>query len=148
MLSIGPVTFSTTCTPLASLFRLRFNTGSIRTGLVTLGVAAGLTLVWGGYKRHGRPWRYLSEVLTGGGIVILYLSVYGAFAYYHLVDQRTAFVFLAILVVEAHLLAMAYDARPVAILALAGGFLVPLLLSTGRDQYGVLFTYIGILDLG
>jgi uncharacterized membrane protein len=117
-------------------------------GRVTLGVMAGLTLVWGGYKRHGRSWRYLSEVLTGGGIVILYLSVYGAFAYYHLVDQRTAFVFLAILVVEAHLLALEYDAPSIAVLALAGGFLAPLLLSTGRDQYRVLFTYIGILDLG
>jgi uncharacterized membrane protein len=121
-------------------------------GRVTLGVAAGLTLVWAGYKRHGRDalraLRYLSEVLTGGGIVILYLSVYGAFAYYHLVDQRTAFIFLAILVAEAHLLAMRYDARSIAVLALTGGFLVPLLLSTGRDQYGVLFTYIGILDLG
>jgi uncharacterized membrane protein len=121
-------------------------------GRVTLGVAAGLTLVWGGYKRHGRDalraLRYLSEVLTGGGIVILYLSVYGAFAYYHLVDQRTAFIFLAILVAEAHLLALRYDARSIAVLALTGGFLVPLLLSTGRDQYRVLFTYIGILDLG
>jgi uncharacterized membrane protein len=117
-------------------------------GRVTLGVAAGLTLVWGGYQRHGSRWRYLSEVLTGGGITILYLSVYGAFAYYHLVDQRTAFIFLAILVVEAHLLAMAYNAPSIAVLALAGGFLVPLLLSTGRDQYRVLFTYIGILDLG
>ena len=121
-------------------------------GRVTLGVAAGLTLVWGGYKRHGRGTlrarRYLSEALTGGGIVILYLSVYGAFAYYHLVDQRTAFIFLAILVAEAHLLAMEYDAPSIAVLALAGGFLVPLLLSTGRDNYRVLFTYIGILDLG
>jgi uncharacterized membrane protein len=117
-------------------------------GRVTMGVAAGLTLVWAGHQRRSHGWRYLSQVLTGGGIVILYLSVYGAFAYYHLVDQRTAFVFLAILVAEAHLLAMEYDARSIAVLALAGGFLVPLLLSTGRDQYRVLFTYIGILDLG
>lgn len=117
-------------------------------GRVTLGVVAGLTLVWAGYKRHGLRWRYLSEVLTGGGIVILYLSVYGAFAYYHLVDQRTAFIFLAILVAEAHLLAMRYRAPSIAVLALVGGFLVPLLLSTGRDNYRVLFTYIGILDLG
>jgi uncharacterized membrane protein len=117
-------------------------------GRVTLGVAAGLTLVWGGYKRHGRRWRYLSEVLTGGGVVILYLSVYGALAYYHLVNQRTAFIFLAILVAEAHLLALRYRAPSIAVLALVGGFLVPLLLSTGRDNYPVLFTYIGILDLG
>jgi len=117
-------------------------------GRVTMGIAAGLTLVWTGYRLRSRQSRYLSQILTGGGIVILYLSVYGAFAYYHLVDQRTAFVFLAILVAEAHLLAMAYDAPPIAVLAVAGGFLAPLLLSNGRDQYRILFTYIAILDLG
>jgi uncharacterized membrane protein len=117
-------------------------------GRVTFGVVAGLTFVWGGYKRQGRRWHYLSQALTSGGIVILYLSVYGAFAYYHLVDQRTAFIFLAILVAEAHLLALRYRAPAIAILALLGGFLVPLLLSTGHDNYPVLFTYIGILDLG
>src|SRR5207302_1610973 len=90
----------------------------------------------------------LSQILTGGGIVILYLSVYAAFSYYHLVDQRSAFVFLVILVAEAHLLALAYNARPIAVTALLGGFLVPILLTTGRDQYAVLFAYIGVLDVG
>ncbi len=117
-------------------------------GRVTLGVCVGLTFIWGGYRRHGRRWRYLSQVLTGGGIVILYLSVYGAFAYYHLLDQRAAFVFLAILVAEAHLLALTYRAPSISVLALAGGLLVPVLLSTGHDNYVALFTYIVILDLG
>ncbi len=117
-------------------------------GRVAIGVIAGLAFAWAGFDRHRKGWRYLSQVLTGGGVVILYLSVYSAFGYYHLVDQRTAFVFLVILVAEAHLLAMAYDARSIAIMALVGGFLAPILLSTGRDQYRVLFSYIGVLDLG
>jgi uncharacterized membrane protein len=117
-------------------------------GRVILGIAASLALVWLGHDRHRRRWRYLSQVLTGGGIAILYLSIYGAFGYYHLIDQRGAFIFLAIIVAEAFLLAAAYDAPSIAIMALAGGFLVPVLLSTGRDQYGTLFAYILLLDLG
>jgi uncharacterized membrane protein len=117
-------------------------------GRVTLGVVAGFILVLAGHERHRKGWRYLSQVLTAGGITVLYLAVYGAFGYYHLIDQRSAFVFLAIIVAEAHLLALAYDAPSIAVMALAGGFLAPLLLSTGRDQYRVLFTYIGVLDLG
>ena len=117
-------------------------------GRVMLGVAASLTLVWLGHDRHRKQWRYLSQVLTGGGIAILYLSIYGAFGYYHLIDQRGAFIFLAIVVAEAFLLAAAYDAPSIAVMALAGGFLVPVLLSTGRDQYATLFTYIVLLDLG
>jgi uncharacterized membrane protein len=117
-------------------------------GRVTIGVAVGLGLACAGYDRHRRGWRYLAQVLTGGGIIVLYLSVYGAFAYYHLVGSRSAFIALVILVAEAHLLALAYRARAIAIMALAGGFLVPILLSTGHDQYAVLFTYIVVLDLG
>jgi uncharacterized membrane protein len=117
-------------------------------GRVTLGVAAGFAMVLAGYERHRKGWRYLSQILTAGGTAVLYLSVYGAFGYYHLIDQRSAFVFLAIIVAEAHLLALAYNAPSIAVMALAGGFLSPLLLSTGRDQYRVLFTYIGVLDLG
>ncbi|HLJ45072.1 MAG TPA: DUF2339 domain-containing protein [Bryobacteraceae bacterium] len=117
-------------------------------GRVTMGVLGGLTLAWGGLNRHRKGWRYLSQILTGGGIAVLYLSVYGAFGYYHLIDQRAAFVFLAIIVAEGYLLSLAYNARSIAIMALAGGFLVPILLSTGRDQYRFLFTYITALDLG
>jgi len=117
-------------------------------GRVTLGVVTGFMLVWAGHERYRKGWRYLSQVLTAGGITVLYLSVYGAFGYYHLIDQRSAFVFLAIIVAEAHLLALAYNAPSIAVMALVGGFLAPLLLSTGRDQYRVLFTYIGVLDLG
>lgn len=117
-------------------------------GRVTIGVAVGLAMAWGGLERHRKGWRYLAQILTGGGITILYLSVYGAFGYYHLLGARAAFVALVILVAEAHLLALSYNARAVAVMALVGGFLVPVLLSTGRDQYAVLFTYMGILDLG
>ncbi len=117
-------------------------------GRVTLGVLGGLALAWGGLNRHRKGWRYLSQILTGGGIAVLYLSVYGAFGYYHLIDQRAAFAFLAIIVAEGYLLSLAYDARSIAIMALVGGFLVPILLSTGRDQYRFLFTYITALDLG
>ena len=117
-------------------------------GRVTLGLAGGLAFVWLGHGRYRKGWRYLSQILIGGGVGILYLSVYGAFGYYHLIDQRWAFVFLAILVAEAQLAALGYGSPSISVMALVGGFLVPLLLSTGRDQYRVLFTYIGVLDLG
>ena len=117
-------------------------------GRVVLGIVVGLAFTAAGYDRHRKDWRYLRDVLTGGGVTILYLSIYGAFAYYHLIDQSTAFLFLAIIVVEGHLLALTYRARSIAVMALIGGYLVPVLLSTGHDQYVVLFTYITLLDIG
>jgi len=117
-------------------------------GRVTIGVLTGLGFAYVGLERYRKGWRYLSQVLTGGGITILYLSVFAAFGYYHLVPQSTAFAFLVILVALAHLLAVAYDAKAIAVMALVGGFLTPMLLSTGHDQYRVLFGYIAILDIG
>jgi uncharacterized membrane protein len=117
-------------------------------GRVAIGVAAGITLTVIGFRFHLRRWRVFSQILTGGGVVLLYLSVYAAFAYYHLATQQAAFVFLAILVAETACLALLYDAPAIAVVGLIGGFLNPLLLHSDRDQYVSLFAYITLLDVG
>ena len=80
--------------------------------------------------------------------MLLYLSVYAAFGYYHLVGQKTAFVFLLILIAETAALALMYNAPAIAIMALIGGFLNPVLLSSDRDQYQSFFAYLVVLDVG
>ena len=117
-------------------------------GRVAIGVIAGVTMTVFGFKYHRRGWRIFSQILTGGGVVLLYLSVYAAFGYYHLATQKAAFLFLGILIAEAAVLALLYNAPAIAIMALIGGFLTPLLLHSGRDQYVSLFGYIAALDLG
>jgi len=116
-------------------------------GRVAIGVAAGLGLTLLGFKYHRRGWRIFSQILTAGGIVLVYLSVYAAFGYYHLLTQKAAFVYLIILVAQAAGLAILYDARAIAMMALIGGFLAPVLLRSDRDQYRTLFGYLAILDV-
>jgi uncharacterized membrane protein len=48
----------------------------------------------------------------------------------------------------AVLLSVRYDALAIAVLGLIGGFLTPVLLSTGRDNQVGLFTYVALLDAG
>ena len=117
-------------------------------GRVTIGVTAGIALTVLGFRYHQRQWRVFSQILTGGGVVLLYLSAYASFAYYHLASQKAAFVYMAILIVEAAGLALLYKAPAIAIMALIGGFLVPALLRSDRDQYGSFFSYIAGLDIG
>ena len=117
-------------------------------GRVSIGVAAGVTMAVLGFRYHLRGWRVFSQILSAGGVVLLYLSAYAAFGYYHLVPQKAAFIFLVILVAEAAGLALVYNAPAIAIMALVGGFLTPLLLHSDRDQYWSLFGYIIALDLG
>ena len=117
-------------------------------GRVAIGVAAGVSMTVAGYRYHRRGWRIFSQILSAGGVVLLYLSVYAAFGYYHLATQKAAFAFLAILVAEAAGLALLYNAPAIAIMALIGGFLSPILLRSDRDQYRSLFGYIAALDGG
>lgn len=117
-------------------------------GRVAIGVTAGISVTVVGYRYYLRGWRIFSQILTACGIVLLYLSVYAAFGYYHLATQKVAFTFLTVLIAEAGILAILYEAPAIAIMALIGGFLAPVLLRSDRDQYRSLFGYIALLDVG
>src|SRR5215216_1760495 len=117
-------------------------------GRVGIGITLGIAMCLAGYRYQQRGWRLFAQILTAGGIVLLYLSTYAAFGYYHLVGQTTAFIFLALLIAEAAALSLRYNAPAIATMALIGGFLTPLLLRSDRDQYRSFFTYIVALDAG
>jgi uncharacterized membrane protein len=116
-------------------------------GRLALGVLFGVVALGIGERFRRKDWQILFQVLTGGGLAAFYLCVYFSFQVYHLSEQTISMV-LAILVTGlAVVMAVAHDAAPVAILALVGGFLSPVLLSTGTNHPYALFTYIAILDL-
>ena len=117
-------------------------------GRVSIGITFGIAMCLAGYRYQQRGWRVFAQILTAGGIVLLYLSTYAAFAYYHLVGQKTAFVFLVLLIAEAAVLSLRYNAPAIATMALVGGFLTPLLLRSDSDQYRSFFAYIVALDAG
>lgn len=117
-------------------------------GRVAIGIIAGICMCLAGFRYHKRGWRAFSQILTAGGIVLLYLSIYAAFGYYNLVGQKIAFVFLVILIAGTAGLARAYNAPAIAIMSLVGGFLNPVLLRSDQDQYQSLFAYLVALDVG
>jgi len=117
-------------------------------GRVAIGILAGIAMCLAGFRYHKRGWRVFSQILTAGGIVLLYLSIYAAFGYYQLVGQKTAFVFLVLLIAETAVLARRYNAPAIAIMSLVGGFLNPILLHSDQDQYQWLFAYLVALDVG
>jgi uncharacterized membrane protein len=117
-------------------------------GRVMIGVAAGLGFLALGWQRHRAGWRTFGQVFTAGGVTLIYLSIYASYGFYNLMPAWAAFAFLALVVVQTHLLAVAYRAPAIALMGQIGGFLTPVLLSTGRDQYRILFSYIALLDAG
>jgi uncharacterized membrane protein len=115
---------------------------------VILSAIAGLSLLYVGDRLRKRGLTAYAYVLSGGGILILYLADFAAYNFYNLIGQPLAFGLMAIVTTIAVLLAVRLDALAIAILGLIGGFATPLLLSTGVDNEIGLFAYIALLDAG
>lgn len=120
------------------------------TGRIILGVIAGFAALGFGELAWRREHHVYAQGVIALGVAILYLSFYAAFAFYHLpsVPQGVAFASMALTTVLCAVLAMRYDAAAISVLGMLGGFLTPVLLSTGEDRPWVLFSYILLLDLG
>lgn len=117
-------------------------------GQVTLGNLGGLALVVAGARYFVRGRRIFSQMFVAAGIVLMYLATYSSFGFYHLVPQRVAGLFLFVLVVESGLLALRCNSPAVALVAVLGGLLTPLLMHSDHDQYVSLFVYLGALNAG
>ena len=117
-------------------------------GRVAVGLLIGLVLTLAGFRYHRRGWRIFSQMLSSGGVVTLFLAVFSAFGFYHLIPQRIAGVFLMVVILEAALLAVLYRAPTLAWMSLIGGLLTPVLMRSEVDQYQSLFTYLIVLNSG
>lgn len=116
-------------------------------GRVMIGIVIGVGFLIVAERLRARYASY-AHGLSGGGIFILYLSVFAAAVYYELISRPAAFTFMAVVTAVASLLAVRYNALPIAILGLIGGFLTPVLMSTGQNNQVALFGYIALLDAG
>jgi len=113
-----------------------------------VGVALGgvLMLGFGWRLRHQRESYALA--LQGGAVGLLYLTVFAALRLYNLIPASMAFVLLLLFVAFSALLALLQNSRALAVLGSAGGFLAPLLISTGEGSHVALFGYYLLLNGG
>jgi Predicted membrane protein (DUF2339) len=118
-------------------------------GRVLIGVAVAFALMgWGGWLRTLRNYENYAQVVLGGGISVLYADIFVAFQIYALINQLTAFLFMAATTSFTVFLATRLDSLPIAMLGLAGGYLTPFLVSGRIPNHMGLFTYLFILNVG
>jgi len=118
------------------------------TGRIILGILAGLACVGAADRIWHSGHRTYAQAISGLGIAVLYLSFYASFAFYHLLPQSVPFALMTLTTVLSGALALRYDAPAIGALGLIGGYLTPVLLSTGEDHPVILFSYVFLLDLG
>ena len=114
--------------------------------LAAIGVAAVVLLGFGWRLRLSRPG--YAQVLQGGAVAVLYLTLFAAFRYYGLLAAGPAFALMVAVAMLAAALAVLQDARSLAVIGALGGFVTPLIVSTGSDNATALFTYYLVLDIG
>lgn len=113
-----------------------------------LGVAVGaLVLLVLGWRLRTRRVGF-ALALQGGAVAILYLIVFAALRLYSVLPPTAAFVLLVLIVAFSSALAILQNSIELAVIGIVGGFLAPILASTGQGSHVTLFSYYAILNAG
>lgn len=122
-----------------NLISLEFRLAIIATG--------GLALLVTGWCLRKRALLY-GLTLQGGGIGIIYLTVFASSKLYHLLPIPLTLVVMICLVALTGALAVLQDSKSLAIFGIVGGFMAPVLMSTGSGSHVMLFSYYALLNAG
>lgn len=140
---------------LVYFLKLSFERGWISpTVRVIMGLLAGTGFIVFGEYLFRKKYKAYSFVVIALGVALLYLTTWAGFQILKtsggepVLGQAVAFTLLIIFTATSSILSIRYNALPLAIISIIGGFLTPALVSTGKDNQIVLFTYISILNLG
>lgn len=121
---------------------------SVRTAI---GFMLGIGLTVGGLKLSARKaYTVLAHTLSATGVLVLYGVTFAARHVYEFrqFDNVTTFGVMTLITAVGFLLAVRMNAMVVAVLGMVGGFVTPIVASTGQDNPWGLFGFITLLDIG
>jgi len=120
-------------------------------GRILIGLlGSGLLLYFGEYFENKKLHTY-ARIFTGGGLAVLYFSLWAAHSLYFLISTGITFFLICLVTLIAGFFAARYNSLVVAFYALIGGFIAPTLVGFAfRDTPSLIFilTYYLILNLG
>ncbi|GAA5090481.1 DUF2339 domain-containing protein [Chryseobacterium ginsengisoli] len=114
---------------------------------VGIGFLAGGIIIAVGHVLR-KNYSVFASIITGGGIAVLYFTITIAFREYQLFSQNISFSITCLITLLSISLSYYYKSEILIIFSLFGGFLAPLMISTGESNYLFLFTYLTVLNIG
>jgi uncharacterized membrane protein len=115
---------------------------------VIIGLLVGLGLLFWSERFRAKRYTTFAYSLKATAFGALYLSLWAASQYYHLVPPTVTFFGMVIVTMTSAALSLRQDAELLAAFALVGGFLTPVLISDGQNREIALLCYLALLDLG
>jgi uncharacterized membrane protein len=122
----------------------KYFTFPIEYRFIAIAGSALAALAFGWRERERNPAFGLS--LQGGAIGTLMLTTFAAYKYFHLLPAELSFGLIVVLVAGAAFLAVLQNTMWIAVLGFLGGYLAPVLLSTGSGNHIALFSYYAVLN--
>ena len=117
-------------------------------GRVAIGILLGASMLpWSQWLLR-RGYSYFSEGIAGLGAAVMYLSLWAGCQYYTLYTRDVGFYAMIVVTAGMAAVALGRNSQRIALLSLVGGFLTPILVSSGKDEQVVLFSYLLMLGLG
>jgi uncharacterized membrane protein len=132
----------------AFLLRFAAERGLLPIEFRLMGTAAAAIVMLGFGWRLRRSHEDYAKAVQGGAIGILYLTIFTAYRLYALIDALPALALMLMVVVLSGALAVLQSSPALAALGTTGGFLAPILASTGSGSHVSLFSYYLILNAG
>ncbi len=116
-------------------------------GRVGIGVLGGGILI--GIAHYLRKkFSAFSSVLVGGGMAVLFFTIFISYHDYGIFSRNVAFAMLVVITAFTVLLSILYDRQELAVLAVLGGFGTPFLVNNNSGDYVSLFSYLLMLNIG
>jgi uncharacterized membrane protein len=116
------------------------------TGRVAIGLIAGTAIIAWSERFRRQGYATFSYSLKAIGSGVLYLALWAAYDIYHLLPSSVAFVAMILVTSWNAYICWAQDSELLAGYAIAGGFITPVLVSTGENHEAVLCVYMLVLD--
>jgi uncharacterized membrane protein len=130
-------------------FKYAVDRGLIGPGVrIASGLVLSAVLLWMGETTRTRGWLGFSQAVTGGGVAVLYLTIWAAHSLFAMLPGSVAFALLVMTTSMGAGLALRHDSQPLAALSVLGGFLNPMIAGSDAAGSGSLFAYTVALDLG
>ena len=117
-------------------------------GRVIIAAVSGLIALCIGEITRKRGYDIVAKTVTALGFAILYAAVFSAYRFYGLIDSIPAFVLAILVTLAAMLYAVSLNEILIAVLSLIGGFLTPVIVSTGENLPVPLFCYVLVMGIG
>ena len=112
-----------------------------------IGYIVGILLLIFAYRTK-KNYLNFSAVLTSGSMATIYFITYAGHAYYEIIPQLVAYIFMIVITAYTVYISLDYDKEIISLIGLVGAYAIPFLISKDTENYRVLFIYITIINTG